>query len=88
MLKPGGVGFYCDGINTHEVHTSTCFHCGKITDIPSMRKMHEYVDICRNCFHFVCLSPECLKRGCSPLIKRIEAQEKAAYQRDQLRKML
>jgi hypothetical protein len=29
-----------------------------------------------------------LKRGCSPLIKRIEAQEKAAYQRDQLRKML
>ena len=85
-FKAGGVGFYCDGYVTTEVGTSTCQHCGKITDIPSQRKLMEYVDVCRQCMKLICL--ECVGKPCTPLMKKIERHEEEFYRKQQLRKML
>ena len=85
-VKPGGVGFYCDGINTTEVHSSTCGHCQTMTEFPSLKKMFDYVDICRACMSLICLG--CAGKPCTPIMKQIEAQEEAFYRRSQLAKMM
>lgn len=84
-IKPGGVGFYCDGVNTTEVHSSKCKHCGTFTEFPSMRKMMEYIDFCRVCMEPICLG--CVGKGCTPLMKKIDAMERAAYERKQFAKV-
>lgn len=86
MRKPGGVAFYCDGINTTTVHSSKCQHCGKFTEFPSLKRMTDYIDFCRVCMRPVCL--ECAAKGCTPLMKKIEAMEDAAYRRQQMTKVL
>ena len=87
MRKPGGVVFICDGVTTTEVYSSKCQHCGVYTEgIPSHRKMMEYIDICRACMGFICL--KCSGKPCTPLMKRIEAQEEAHYRSQQLRKAI
>jgi hypothetical protein len=85
-FKPGGVAFYCDGINTTEVHTSTCAHCQHHTDIPNRRQMMEYVEMCRACMRLICLG--CAGKPCAPIMKKIEAMEEAYYRKTQLTKML
>lgn len=84
--KAGGVGtsFTPEGIT--EVNTKKCQHCGKIVDIPNMRKFHEYMDVCRSCMQAVCL--ECADKGCTPLMKKIEEYEEAAYRYSQMRKLM
>lgn len=59
-----------------------------MTDIPTMRDFHKYMDICRVCFEPMCLRPECLAQGCQPLKKKIDAAENEAYKRSQNRKMM
>lgn len=84
MLKPGGVGIYCDGINTTEVHSSKCKHCGAFTEFPSLKRMFDYVDICRACMELVCL--KCAGGPCTPLMRKIEAMEESYYRRRQWEK--
>lgn len=84
--RPGGVAFYCDGIITKEVHTSKCKHCGEHTDIPSLKKLMDHVEICRVCMELICLN--CVGKPCVPEVRRIEAAEREFYRRQQARKNL
>jgi hypothetical protein len=79
-FKPGAVGEYFDGpigdlgrkvIVT--VHSTTCAHCNTPTEFPSMRRMMEFVDICRNCMRLIC--PKCADGPCRPFEKELERQE-------------
>ncbi len=78
LLRPGGVGQYFDGPGftgrCEEVHHSTCQHCGKGTEFPSLRKMHEHVDVCRSCMKLICLS--CAGLPCMPYEERTTRYEK------------
>lgn len=71
--KPGGVGVYFGPVAAVEVHTSTCAHCQKITEFPSLRVMHQRVDICRGCMKLVCLN--CAGGVCRPWEREMERQE-------------
>ena len=76
-VKPGGVSEYFDpigGVTT--LHCSTCAHCQRHTEFPSMRKMHEHVDVCRGCMKLICL--ECAGKPCRPYEKEVERQEAEA----------
>jgi len=79
-FRPGGIGQSFDepGFTGRcvEVHTSTCAHCQAITEFPSMRKMHEHVDICRSCMKLVCLS--CAGLPCMPYEAQATREEKMA----------
>lgn len=79
QIKPGGVGFYCDGVNTTEVHSSKCNHCGSFTEFPSLRRMFDHVDICRGCMKLICLG--CVGRPCLSILKKIEIEEAMARRR-------
>lgn len=85
-VKAGGVGvsFTCDG--AVEVDTSTCAHCQRITDIPNRRRMHDVVDICRNCMRLICLN--CADKPCTPFMRKVEAMEAEAYRRSQNAKVM
>lgn len=82
-IKPGGVVYICLPDDNFELHASTCFHCQKITEFPSMRRMHEYVDICRKCMKLICL--ECVGGECKPWLKQVEIDE--ALSRERLRRL-
>jgi len=75
-LKPGGIGQYWDEEGMVEVYASTCAHCQKITEFPSMRVMHDHVDVCRTCMKLICDS--CATAiakgaiGCVPWEKQME----------------
>lgn len=86
LLRPGGEAEYtCDGVVTR-VATSTCAHCQHQTEIPSNKKMMEYVDVCRACMKLICLS--CYGKPCTPKMREIERAEAAYYRKTQLAKML
>jgi hypothetical protein len=72
-FKPGGISEYFGPHERKEVYSSTCSHCQIITDFPSMRKMHEYVDICRGCMKLICL--ECAGKPCITWLKQCEIEE-------------
>ena len=38
-----------------------------------MRKMHEHVDVCRNCMKLICL--ECAGKPCTPWMKIVDMYE-------------
>ncbi len=80
--KPGGISQFWSPEGLVEVHTSTCAHCQHITDIPSKRKMFEYVDICRQCMKLICL--HCADKPCTPWIKQVEEAEEREYRRRQM----
>lgn len=78
--KPGGIGLLYDPLVGHvvETHTSTCAHCQTITEFPSLRVMHEYVDVCRTCMRLIC--DKCATRmaqgqPCTPWEKQLEYME-------------
>jgi hypothetical protein len=74
QIKPGGVAIYCDPIlGETEVHCSTCAHCQRHTEFPSIRTMHQHVDVCRGCMRLICL--ECAGKPCRPWEKELERQE-------------
>ena len=78
-IKPGGVAEYFEPLGVKTVYTSTCAHahCGqRITEFPSMREMHKYVDVCRSCMRLICL--ECAGKPCVPYEKELERQEREA----------
>ncbi len=79
-IKPGAIGQYFNeqgwSCTPVEEHSSTCAHCQKGTEFPSMRKMMDYVDICRNCMRLICL--ECHGKPCRPFMKLIEQMEEEA----------
>ncbi len=72
-IKPGALGEYFGPKGIREEHSSTCAHCQKGTEFPSMRKMHEHVDVCRSCMKLICL--ECAGKPCRPWEKECERQE-------------
>lgn len=83
-IKPGGVGQYFDpgaSFACVEVHTSTCSHCQRIAEFPSMRRMHEFVDVCRGCMKLICL--ECAGKPCVTWLKKCDIDE-AIYRRNML----
>jgi hypothetical protein len=85
-LRPGGVGEYFSPTGAvREVDTSTCNHCGSITEIPSRREMMNHVEFCRGCGKLVCL--KCAGQGCVTQEMIADAIE-AEYRRTQIRKML
>ena len=73
LLRPGGISEYFgpDGIVTK--HSSTCFHCQSITEFDSLKEMHEHVDVCRQCFHLICLA--CVGKPCRPWELQMERHE-------------
>lgn len=75
-IKPGGVSEYFDPLGTTTVHCSTCAHCQRQTEFPSMRKMHEHVDVCRSCMKLICLG--CAGKPCRPYEKECERLEAEA----------
>ena len=75
-VKPGGFSQSIDHLGTiTEVHSSTCNHCQKITDIPSVRRMMEFVELCRGCMKLVCLE-NCAGKPCRPWEQECERQER------------
>ena len=67
--NPGGVGQLFWGspgdpgrVLIREVCTSTCRHCGGVTEFESRRKMMDHVDFCRSCMNLICLP--CYDRLC------------------------
>ena len=89
-IKPGGVGILFDELHysgsIDEQHASTCFHCQSITEFPSMKRMMEFVEVCRGCMKLICL--KCAGRPCRPWEKEVERLEnearlRAAVQRNQ-----
>jgi len=76
-IKPGGLNYHSDPVlGVIESHSSTCSHCQRITDFPSMREMMNYVEVCRGCMKLICL--DCIGKPCLPYEKRAE-QEETAY---------
>ncbi len=75
-IKPGGVSEYFGPQGVTTVHCSTCAHCQRHTEFPSLRKMHEHVDVCRGCMKLICL--ECAGKPCRPWEKECERQEHEA----------
>ena len=72
--KPGSVGLLFDPeTGLVETHCSVCSHCQRISEFPSLRKMHEHVDVCRTCMKLVCL--ECAGKPCLPWEKQVEYME-------------
>jgi len=81
-FKPGGLSQSFDETGRcTEVHSSTCSHCQHITDFPSMKEMHEHVDICRSCMKLVCLG--CAGKPCVTWLKQCEIEE-AIHRRNML----
>jgi hypothetical protein len=72
-IKPGGVAEYFEPLGVTTVHCSTCAHCQRQTEFPSMRRIHEHVDVCRGCMKLICL--ECAGKPCRPYEKELERQE-------------
>lgn len=73
-FKPGGLLQQFDEVGRcTEVHSSTCSHCQRITDFPSMRQMMDYVEICRGCMKLICL--ECTGKPCVTWVKQCEIDE-------------
>ena len=75
-IKPGGVSEYWEPVGVTTLHCSTCSHCQKHTEFPSMRKMHEYVAVCRGCMRLICL--ECAGKPCRPWEQECERMEREA----------
>lgn len=75
-IKPGGISQVFGPYGVEEFHSSTCSHCQRITDFPSMKKMHDYVDICRGCMKLICL--ECVGKPCVTWVKQCEIEEELA----------
>jgi hypothetical protein len=85
-FKPGGINQSFDETGRlTEVYSSTCSHCQRITDFPSMREMHNHVDICRSCMKLVCVDQfdtngvlvhrGCAGRPCVTWLKQCEIEE-------------
>lgn len=75
-FRPGSVGQYFDQdakVECVEVHSSTCSHCQRLTEFPSMRKMMDHVDICRSCMKLVCL--HCAGKPCRTWLQQCEIDE-------------
>lgn len=77
--KPGGISQVITPYKVEESYSSTCAHCQHITDFSSMRKMHDYVDVCRSCMKLICL--HCSGKPCTPWLKQCEIEEKLDQQR-------
>ena len=76
-IKPGGVVEIRDHLGqVTELHSSKCAHCQRYTEFPSLKVMHEHVDVCRDCMRLVCL--ECAGKPCRPIEKELERQEARA----------
>ncbi len=82
-FKPGAMGEYFDGPIgdpgrkvVQVVHSSTCSHCQHPTEFPSMKRMMEFVEICRGCMKLICL--ECYGKPCRPYESEAERQEREA----------
>ena len=80
-FEAGGVSEYFDEPlwqgRVITVHSSTCWHCGRITDFPSRRVMFDYVDVCRGCMKLICLG--CVGKPCTPQeaeCERIEREDR------------
>lgn len=72
-IRPGGFSESFGPYAVVETYSSTCSHCQTITDFPSMRKMHESVDVCRGCMRLICLG--CAGKPCRPFEKEAERLE-------------
>ena len=79
-FKPGSIGQYFGPTECVEVHASTCSHCQHITEFPSLRKMHEHVEMCRGCMKLICL--KCVGKPCVTWLKKCEIDE-AVFARQQ-----
>jgi hypothetical protein len=80
MPKPGGLLIVTDPDATREhteYETHSCGHCGYIIVIARGEAPDKMGDLCRRCMRYICV--RCATPGytCTPLLKRIEAQEKA-----------
>ncbi len=78
-IKPGGVSYSFHPYCVEEFHSSTCSHCQRITDFPSLRKMHEHVDVCRGCMKLICL--QCVGKPCKTWLEQCEIEEELARRR-------
>jgi len=78
--RPGGVTEYWGPDGQSVVYASTCGHCQHISEFPSMRVIHGYVDVCRGCMRLVCL--DCAGKDCIPAEKWCEIIEKAGMRCD------
>lgn len=66
-------GWVGDGYLVKTSYSSTCSHCQRGTDFPSMKRMTDYVDICRGCMKLICL--QCVGKPCVPFEKQCEIDE-------------
>lgn len=76
LIKPGAINtlFHPDlPGGERETHSSTCRHCQKNTDFPSMKVMMDYVEVCRGCMKLICL--ECYGKPCRPYEKEADRLE-------------
>jgi hypothetical protein len=72
-FRGGGVGEYFTPDGVIAVETSTCAHCGRITEIPNRKRMADVVDFCRKCMRLICA--DCAGKDCHPIEKRVEEEE-------------
>lgn len=74
--KPGGISEYFGPHEHVTVHASTCAHCQRITEFPSLRQMHEHVEVCRGCMRLICL--QCAGKPCVTWLKQCDIEEALA----------
>jgi len=74
-IRMDGVKAVHDGKIVRELHDSTCAHCQHGTEIPNIRHMMDYVEICRSCMRLICLT--CYDRMCRGLEGCVPAEERA-----------
>ena len=73
-IRPGSVTEYFGEAGEYSIsYSSTCAHCQRGTDFPSMKKMMDYVDVCRGCMKLICL--HCVGKPCLPWEKQVEHME-------------
>lgn len=81
-FKPGGLSQVFGPLECNSMHSSTCSHCQKITDFPSMKVMQNYVEMCRGCMKLICL--DCAGKPCRPWEKECERLENEQRLRSKL----
>jgi hypothetical protein len=64
-----------------EMHCVVCAHCQRMTNVPSLRRLADFSDVCRGCMRLVC--DKCAGGPCTPWLKQVEAMEdRARFRRE------
>ena len=62
--------------SSEEVDSLTCYHCGRVVWMKPFQDGAAMGGHCSCCDHYICL--QCVGKGCTPLQKRLDQEERRA----------